>query len=109
MAAARLHSEPMSKVDAAWLHMESPTNMMMITGVMMFDQPIDFRRLLATYEYGMVGPHERFRQRVREGGLLGGPRWETDPYFQLTSNVHRIGLPTPGDQAALQDRLEVSG
>ena len=33
MAAARQKSEAMSKVDAAWLHMDSPTNMMMITGV----------------------------------------------------------------------------
>ena len=29
--------EPMSNVDTAWLRMESPTNLMMITGVLMFD------------------------------------------------------------------------
>jgi diacylglycerol O-acyltransferase / wax synthase len=103
MAAARLQSESMSKVDAAWLHMESPTNMMMITGVMMFDRPVDFQRLLATYEHRMAGMHPRFKQRVREGGLIGGPRWEEDPHFTLSQHVHRIALPAPGDQTTLQE------
>ena len=31
----------MSRVDTAWLRMERPTNLMMITGVMMFDEPLD--------------------------------------------------------------------
>ena len=30
--------EPMSRVDTAWLRMERPTNLMMITSVMMFDE-----------------------------------------------------------------------
>jgi diacylglycerol O-acyltransferase / wax synthase len=34
--------EAMSKVDTAWLRMERPTNLMMITGVLMFAE-----RLLA--------------------------------------------------------------
>ena len=35
-AALRKTREAMSKVDTAWLRMESPTNLMMITGVMIF-------------------------------------------------------------------------
>ncbi|MEJ7747152.1 MAG: wax ester/triacylglycerol synthase family O-acyltransferase, partial [Luteimonas sp.] len=37
--------EPMSRVDTAWLRMERPTNPMMITGVLMFDQPMSLDRL----------------------------------------------------------------
>ncbi|HEX9116815.1 MAG TPA: wax ester/triacylglycerol synthase family O-acyltransferase [Anaerolineae bacterium] len=103
MAAARLKSEAMSKVDAAWLHMDSPTNMMMITGVMMFDRPVSFARLKATYEYRLARRYPRFLMRVREGNLLTGPRWEPDPHFDLSSHVHRVALPPPGDQAALQE------
>ena len=33
---------PLSSVDAAWLGMEDPTNLMMVTGVLTFDRPIDF-------------------------------------------------------------------
>jgi hypothetical protein len=36
----RLKREPMSRVDTAWLRMERPTNPMMITGVMMFAEPM---------------------------------------------------------------------
>ena len=32
--------EPMSRVDTAWLRMERPTNPMMITGVLMFAEPM---------------------------------------------------------------------
>jgi hypothetical protein len=31
--------EQMSNADAAWLHMDRPTNLMVITSVMWFDEP----------------------------------------------------------------------
>ena len=42
--------EAMSKVDTAWLRMERPTNLMMITGVLMFADRLelsDLRKLIA--------------------------------------------------------------
>ena len=36
----RARREPMSRVDTAWLRMERPTNPMMITGVLMFAEPM---------------------------------------------------------------------
>jgi len=36
----RPRRESMSRVDTAWLRMERPTNPMMITGVLMFDEAI---------------------------------------------------------------------
>ncbi len=103
MAAARLQSEQFANVDAAWLHMEAPTNMATITGVMIFDQPIDTRRLVATLEHRML-KFDRFRQRVREPLFgIGLPRWELDPFFDLSAHLHRIALPAPGNTRALQD------
>jgi WS/DGAT/MGAT family acyltransferase len=93
----------MGSADAAWLHMESPTNLMVVTGLMLFDEPIEFERLTRTLKERLLR-YERFRQRVVEPALsLGGPCWEIDPHFDIHAHVHRLALPAPGDQAALQD------
>lgn len=95
-------SETFSAVDAAWLHIDTPTNMAMITGVMMFDEPLDYDRVRATFECRLA-TIERYRQRVKEPRMrVGLPRWETDPHFDLDAHVSRISLPPPGDRAALQ-------
>lgn len=93
-------SEDMSNVDTAWLRMEQPNNLMMITGVFVFDQPLDFDRFSATLEQRFLC-FDRFRQRVVE--TRRGYRWEADPHFDIANHLHHIALPAPGDQAALQD------
>jgi diacylglycerol O-acyltransferase / wax synthase len=96
-------AEDMSNVDTAWLRMELPNNLMMITGVFIFEQPLDFERFKTTLEQRFLC-FERFRQRVVEPRLgLGSPRWEIDPQFDIANHVHRIALPTPGDQQSLQE------
>ena len=37
--------ERISGVDTAWLRMETPTNLMMIVGVLMFDERLDPARV----------------------------------------------------------------
>jgi len=93
--------KPLSAVDTAWLRMEDPTNLMMITGVMVFGAPMDYERLKATLEYQLLR-FDRFRQRV-VWPVRGGLRWEEDPDFDLSYHLQRATLPPPGDQAALQD------
>jgi diacylglycerol O-acyltransferase len=93
----------LSNIDAAMLHLEDPTNLMMITGVMVFTAPIDFERLKATIQVRLLSM-DRFRQRVAWPRLgLGQPYWEDDPDFDLSYHLQRATLPAPGDQAALQD------
>jgi diacylglycerol O-acyltransferase len=93
----------LSNIDTAMLHLEDPTNLMMITGVMIFKSPIDFERLKATVEARLAGLR-RFRQRLAWSRLgLGPPYWKDDPDFDLGYHVQRATLPPPGDQAALQD------
>ncbi len=101
--APRIKRETFAPVDAAWLRMDTPTNLMMITGVMMFAEPIDIVRLKEVASHRLLR-HERFRQRVRLPLLpLGLPTWETDPHFDLNAHIHRIALPQPGDMRALQE------
>ncbi len=92
--------EPLAPVDQAWLRMEDPTNLMMVTGILIFDQPLDFDRLRATFEHRLLR-FRRFRQRVVTVGNTA--RWEDDPNFTLSAHLRRIALPAPHDQAALQE------
>ena len=76
--------ETFSSVDAAWLRMDTPTNMAMITGVMMFSERLDIWRLKEVVEHRLL-QHERFRQRVRQPLLgLRRPSWKIDPHFDLS-------------------------
>ncbi len=92
----------MTPVDAAWLHMEDPTNLMMVTGVMTFDRPLNLDHFYAILQHRFL-KYRRFRQRVVEPTLsLGMPQWEDDPHFNLDAHVHRVALPAPGGREALQ-------
>src|SRR5512135_2966933 len=96
--------ERVSAADAAWLHMDRPTNLMVINVVLWFDTPLDWTVLTKRIESRWVDQYPRFRQRVVEGRLgLLGPQWEDDPRFALENHLHRLALPAPGDQDALQD------
>jgi WS/DGAT/MGAT family acyltransferase len=80
--------------------MEDPTNLMMVTGLLVFDQLLDFTRLRAAIEQRLL-IFDRFRQRVVNIG--GATTWQDDPHFTLNAHLHRIALPAPRDQATLQD------
>ncbi|MFQ5578485.1 MAG: wax ester/triacylglycerol synthase family O-acyltransferase [Anaerolineae bacterium] len=98
----RSRPRPLSNVDAAWLGMEDPTNLMMVTGLMVFDEPLNFERLQATITHRLL-KHRRFRERVvQPRGRLRKPRWEADPHFTLSAHLVRLALPHPGDRAALE-------
>ena len=98
--------QPMSSVDAAWLHMEKPTNLMMINGFFLFDGEVDYDRFVETVENRLVARFSRFRKRVVETGLImKSPQWETDKRFDIDAHIHRVALPSPGDDAALYDMI----
>jgi WS/DGAT/MGAT family acyltransferase len=91
----------MSNVDKAWLEMDSATNLMIINGVMLFEDKLDFEDLKAILAERFVAKYERFRQRIviGSGGRL---YWEDDPHFDIRAHVRRYALPEPGDIATLQ-------
>src|SRR3954451_2069875 len=93
-------SERLSRIDTAWLRMEEPTNLMMVTGVLVFDQPLNFARLRQAVEQRML-IFDRFHQKVVDAD--GTPHWQEDPHFTINAHLHRIALPAPHDQDALQE------
>ncbi|MGO4256720.1 wax ester/triacylglycerol synthase family O-acyltransferase [Marmoricola sp. RAF53] len=91
---------PMTPVDAAWLRMDRPTNLMVVTTVMWFDEPVDRPRLRALIDERLVARFPRFRQRVVEdGGLF----WEDVEDFDLDDHLHDVRLPAPAGRAELED------
>jgi diacylglycerol O-acyltransferase len=96
-------SQRMSHADAAWLQMDQPTNLMVITGVLWFERPPDWDAVREVIRARLVEPFPRFRQKVVEdGGVLTGPHWQDDPDFDLDLHLHRISLARPGDRAVLE-------
>jgi diacylglycerol O-acyltransferase len=96
---------PLSHVDAAWLSMEDPTNLMMVNGILIFKEEVDFDEFLEVVKHRWLR-FDRFRQHVVHPRIrrpLAGPRWEFDPYFDIHAHVHRVALPEPGDYATLQN------
>ena len=98
-------SHPLSNVDAAWLNMGTPANLMVVSGILMFDKPLDFDRLKISVQRRLL-KYDRFRQRVVRGQApLAKPRWEDDPAFDLSAHLRRIALPEPGDRSVLQTTI----
>ncbi len=78
MAATARHT--MGAVDAIWLHMDRPENLLVIDTLMWFDGRVDERRLRAVLAERLVERFPVFGMRPAEPLLpLGSPRWETDP------------------------------
>lgn len=93
----------MTAADAAWLHMDRPTNLMVINSVLWFDEPLDWDRVKRTFKRRIVDQFPRYSQRVVEGGPLGGPGWQDVADFDPDLHMHRLALPAPHDRAALQE------
>lgn len=95
-----LHKEPISKVDTAWLRMEQPTNLMMITGIMTLDDQIDYERLVQTVRNRFLS-FRRFRQKAVDNGR--GAYWIDDRDFDIYAHVRRAALPGLADKAELEE------
>jgi diacylglycerol O-acyltransferase / wax synthase len=93
----------MPSADAAWLRMDRAENLMVITSVLWFEQPLPLEPLRALLRERLVDRFPRYTQRVVDGGLLGGPHWEDDEDFDLDLHVHHIALPAPGGRDELQE------
>ncbi len=94
--------EPLSGVDAAWLRMDDPTNLMTITAILVLEDPVDVDTLKALLKERFLG-FTRFRQRVRDPE--GSPYWELDPHFSLDRHVRRSALPGEAGRAELKERV----
>ena len=91
--------EPMSKVDTAWLRMESPTNLMMITSVLTFAGTLELKKLRRLIESRFLA-FRRFRQKAVD--TPSGAFWQTDADFDIDWHVKLAALPGKGDKIALE-------
>jgi diacylglycerol O-acyltransferase / wax synthase len=99
-------SNRFSSADAAWLHMDRPTNLMVINSIELFEEPVDWERVKQITQRRMVDRYPRFRQRPVESRLpLRTPKWVTDADFAIEHHMHHVALPAPGDKAALQELI----
>lgn len=97
---ADLHREPITKVDTAWLRMEQPTNLMMITGIMTLDESISYERLVDTIRTRFLS-FRRFGQKAVDSPR--GAYWEDDRDFDIHAHVRRAALPGLADKAELEE------
>jgi diacylglycerol O-acyltransferase len=89
---------PLTPVDRTWLRMERPDNLMMITGVLTFDGPLDAERLDALLRHRLTY-FPRFTRKVVDGA------WVPDEEFELSRHVHHETLAEPADREALRERI----
>jgi WS/DGAT/MGAT family acyltransferase len=92
--------EAMSKVDTAWLRMEQPTNLMMVTGIIGLGRKASYEQLVATINERFLA-FRRFRQKVAT--TSSGCYWELDEDFDLHGHVRRVALPGAADQDELEE------
>ncbi len=93
---------PIGNVDASWLRMDEPANLMVVTGVLVFGAPVEQERIRQLVAERLLR-FDRFRQRaVRPFAGVGTPAWEHDPDFSLDHHLTIAELDAPGDEGALQ-------
>lgn len=95
----KLKKVPMSRVDTAWLRMERATNLMMITGVMMFETPLDIKTLRKVIETKFLA-YPRFRQKAVDTPT--GAFWQDDADFDLEWHIRLTALPGKGGKRELE-------
>ena len=82
-------TERMSRVDTAWLRMDSEANLMMIVGVWLLAPRLTLAELQQRIGEGLLA-YPRFRQKVVEDPA--GASWVTDVDFDIGHHVQREAL-----------------
>ena len=95
----RIKRAKMSAVDTAWLRMDRPGNLMMITGVMVFDRHVRLERVKRVIGERFLR-FPRFRQRPVRGS--GVSHWEDAPDFSIDDHVVKVSLPGRAGTKELQ-------
>ncbi|MDZ7814259.1 MAG: wax ester/triacylglycerol synthase family O-acyltransferase [Ideonella sp.] len=97
--------ERMSRVDTAWLRMDTPANLMMIVGVWLIEPSLSVAEARQRVAERLL-QYDRFRQKVVEDAV--GAQWVEDTHFDIDAHVvpetlHPADGQTPLE--ALKDRV----
>ena len=98
----------LSGLDASFLYLETPAQLMHVCAVMVLDQstmptPYTFEDLMAGIDQS-VHDVPAFTRKLRGVPLgLDHPVWVRDQQFDIERHVHRLALPKPGGYRELMD------
>jgi diacylglycerol O-acyltransferase len=92
----------LSAADAAWLGLDRPEHLMVVTAVLRLDRRIELEPLRGLVRTRLLSAYPTLRMRpVRSRLPLVRPRWHSDPGFDLTQHVRSLELPGTRDEPAL--------
>ena len=94
----------LATVDAAWLRMDEPENLMHVHGVLVLDGDVERERVAEVMRDRLLRI-PRFHQRAER--LDEGWCWSPDPEFDLARHVTEELLPAPGGDAELAAAIAV--
>ncbi|MFD2450510.1 wax ester/triacylglycerol synthase domain-containing protein [Ideonella paludis] len=97
--------ERMSRVDTAWLRMDTPANLMMIVGVWLIEPTLSVAEARLRVAERLL-QYDRFRQKVVEDAV--GAQWVEDTHFDIDAHVVPETLEPQAGQTpldALKDRV----
>ncbi|MFC5731325.1 MULTISPECIES: WS/DGAT/MGAT family O-acyltransferase [Nocardioides] len=98
----------LSGLDASFLYLETPSQLMHVCGVIVLDpstmpEPYTFDRLQAAIDERVHDVPE-FTRKIRAVPLgLDHPVWVWDQNFDIERHVHRLAVPSPGGYRELMD------
>ncbi len=98
----------LSGLDASFLYLETPAQLMHVCGLIVLDpstmpEPYSFATLRDGIE-SRVSDVPDFTRKLRRVPLgLDHPVWVRDQQFDIERHVHRLALPTPGEYAELTE------
>jgi WS/DGAT/MGAT family acyltransferase len=105
-SAAAGDSERLSPLDASFLYLERPTELLHVGALAVLESAPPFAELVEVLG-SRLGALKRYRQvPVRPVLDLAAPHWVDDPHFDPSRHIHRIEVPAPGDEAALRSVVE---
>jgi diacylglycerol O-acyltransferase len=100
--------KPLSGLDGAFLHLETPATPMHVASLHLFDLPPrykgDFYAAIKRQMRQRLHLAPVFTRRLANMPLqFANPAWVTDDRVDLDWHVQRVALPRPGTQAQLED------
>ena len=95
----------LSPNDSLWLNMDSPENLMVIEGVMWFDEPLEADAATRAIQERMVDRYPVFTWRP-EHANVGLDHWVEDPDFDISRHITHHQLDGDGGREAMRAYME---
>ena len=91
----------MSAADAAWIGLDRPEHLMVVTVVLRLGERVDRAALAALVSERLLPAYPSFRQRPEHSPIpLVPPVWRDDAGFDLATHVREVDLPASADASA---------